>query len=157
MGKAIPTTERFLDHVPAVISPYLILFESNNDELIVRFAGTKLVERWAEDLTGKNWLAANLHLKASGILSNFRSMIRHPCGGHARGSFVSSVGRHLSIETVSAPLEVRLGRAPRIISGSFALETLGTDERSRGWMPPQQLDWIDLGHGIPDHPPAAAV
>ena len=135
----------------------MLLFDWYPDDIICRLLGTKIVERWAEDLTGKSWFAANPHLKASGILANFKMMGDHPCGGHALGSFVSSIGRHLSIETISLPLAVSAGRPPRIIAGSFVVETLGNDERSRGWVPPRQLEWLDLGFGLPDHPPAPAI
>ena len=157
INDGIPHTSDFFDHLPAPLAPYLILFDWSPDDIICRLLGTKLVERWAEDLTGKSWFSANPHLKASGIVANFKMMIDRPCGGHAHGSFVSTVGRHLSIETVSLPLAVSPGRAPRVVAGSFPVETLGTDERSRGWIPPRQLEWLDLGFGIPDRPPAAAA
>jgi hypothetical protein len=148
-GAAMPTTEDFFDHVPPRIAPSLILFEHQAHALIVRYLGTQLVERWQKDLTGQNWLGFNPHLNAANLVANFMTIIRHPCGGCAESSFVTSTGRELRIETFSLPLAVRAGRPPRVISGSFALAAMGFDERARGWMAPRTLHWIDLGFGLP--------
>jgi hypothetical protein len=149
----IPSTEDFLDHLPPRIAPYMILFELKDEDLIVRFLGTQLVARWGEDLTGRNWSSYNPHIKGASLVSNLMTMNRHPCGAHALTSFVTNTNRQLSLETATFPLSVQPGRALRVISGSFALEALGFDERSRGWMPPRILRWVDLGFGTPEQPP----
>jgi hypothetical protein len=150
---AVPTSEDFFDRVPPRLAPFLILFERQDDALTVRYQGTQLVERWHEDLTGKNWLGFNPHLNAKNLLANFMTMSQHPCGGCAQSSFVTTIGRELSIETFSLPLAVRAGRAARIISGSFALENMGFAEHARGWMAPRALQWVNLGFGEPAFAP----
>ncbi|MDX2142852.1 MAG: PAS domain-containing protein [Rhodospirillaceae bacterium] len=152
-GAPLPTTEDFFDHVPPRLAPLLILFEHHDGALIVRYLGTQLVERWHEDLTGKNWLGFNRHLNAKNLLANFMTITQHPCGGCAQSSFITTTGRELNIETFSLPLAVRAGRPARIISGSFALETMGFAEEARGWMAPRALQWINLGFGVPAFAP----
>jgi hypothetical protein len=148
-GERIPRSEDFFDHVPPRLAPYLILYELVDHSMIVRFLGTQLVARWGEDLTGRDWLAYNPMLNAANITSNFRLLETQPCGAFAHSSFVTTVGRNLKIETCSLPLAIKPDRPARVISGSFALEAMGFNEQSRGWSPPNQLGWIDLGFGVP--------
>ena len=151
-GRAMPATEDFFDHVPAALAalaPLLILFECTNADLIMRYVGTMVVERWGQNMTGESWPRHNSHLNASHLLANFALLQAQPCAAHALSAFVTCAGRNLSIETVSFPLSVREGRPPRIISGTFTLEALGHNEHSQGWMPPRAIRWIDVGFGIP--------
>lgn len=152
-GAGIPTTEDFFDHVPARIAPYLILFECIDNDLIVRLIGTQLDERWGGNMTGQSWPSVNPHLKAANIISNFMTLHDHPCGACAHGGFMTSSGRNMSVETISFPLAVRNGRPPRVISGSFTLQSLDFDEYSRGRMAPRTVEWVDLGFGVPKEAP----
>jgi hypothetical protein len=152
-GTAIPTTEDFLDHVPTRIAPYMILFECIDNDLIVRLIGTLLDERWGGNMTGKSWLRQNPHLKAANVLWNFTTIHDHPCAARALGGFVTNNGRTLSVETISFPVAVRQGRPPRVVSGSYTLQSLDLDEYSRGRMAPRTVEWVDLGSGTPQAAP----
>ncbi len=71
--------------------------------------------------------------------------------------FASATGAGMSIEAVVLPLGVAPGRPGRLVSYTDVLKTLPHGEQTARYLSLHGGRWLDIGAGVPDHPPATVA
>ena len=126
--------------------------------LILRIVGTRHVDRWGRNLTGKNYLDFVPPDAKQLAWARIRLIVEHPCGTHSFRVEKFHSGQTARLESLSLPLRSRDGLPDQIIIYSREVE----DPDARPWKrgPAQEfvsyLDntFIDIGGGIPLDPGA---
>lgn len=151
----MPHTRDFLTNPdPALISQVYIL-EVTEQGPLIRFMGTGLVDLRGVDLTGKIFGEGLPDEALRGLSRNCRTVVGHPCGLSEVAEFSNAVGRIMRMETVMLPLAVDGGRAERLCTFSYILETSGDDDLAEmRFQAGNALSWIDIGAGLPEALPA---
>lgn len=152
-GEAITTQQMLLDHPHPEFAPFVHIGELADDHLVFRLIGTKLVERWGRDKTGQVIGSDQPESIRKGLFANARDAYAHPCGYILEMDLASATGAGLSIEAVVLPLGVAPGRPGRLVSYTDVLNKLPDGELTARYLSLHGGRWIDIGAGIPDHPP----
>jgi hypothetical protein len=147
----LPTTEHYFDHVDARFAPRLMMFECMADDVVLRFQGTAVVERWGKDRTGESWLAEKPPHSANAILGNMVDCINTPCGALSQSTYFAKFGRQARLESLTVPLAVAPGRPGRLLSFSNLLEPISERDGGPDRIARRSVAWVDLGFGKPVH------
>ncbi len=149
----LPTSETFLDSFsPAHISRCYIA-EFVDDGAVVRFHGTALVEHWGIDLTGHDMHGDRPASFKSQSMETLRTCVSHPCGYVTRVVYSTSKGRKIQSEILQLPLAVKAGRAHRFVCHATQDMEVQLEEVAELHIQTRASQWIDLGAGVPEHPP----
>ncbi len=138
--------------------PDLVLSEViSPDEILVRFMGPSIVERFGYDPTGRNSLLNQTEDMRAFVGRCYWSVVDRPCGAFSRFTNVYSSGRESIAEGLYLPLLsdksrwlVNLNRVVRFSDWQESGPMTLTAARIL------DLDWIDLGFGVPSMPASAA-
>lgn len=132
--------------------PAVFIHEVLEDGLLVRFMGTKLVERWRRDNTGQMFggyldvaARARLHMVA-------KTIANHPCGMLQHGFLATSAGRQAMFEAILLPLWADANHPQRIVVYSVVLDTLGREEHGSSFAAAGERCWLDISAGLPSYP-----
>lgn len=149
----IPASEKFLDSPSPTYMSTSYICDMTDEGAIVRFHGTELAERWGRDFTDHEIHEGRKPEFKERSLINMRQVVRRPCGYVVRLAFSTSSGRMLQSELIQLPLSVKPGRPPRLVC--YAIKDAGyrSDEFIQLYIKTHEVDWIDLGAGVPDLPP----
>lgn len=150
-GDCLPTTEDYFDHIDPRFVPLLMLFECRADDIILRFQGSAIVERWGKDRTGESWLNGKPPHRAAAILGNMVDCVNTPCGALSHSTYYAKFGRHAKLESLTVPLAVAPGRPGRLLSFSNLLEPMSDRDGGPDRIEKRSVAWIDLGFGKPVH------
>ncbi|MSO96642.1 MAG: PAS domain-containing protein [Rhodospirillaceae bacterium] len=151
-GQIIPHSNDYLDQAPAELMPAVFIHEVLEDGLLVRFMGTKLVERWRRDDTGKMF-GTHLDDAARGrLLSVVNTVVNHPCGILQHGFLATSAGRQAMFEAILLSLSVEPWQPKRLIVYSVILDVLGREEHRSRFAAAGERCWMDIGAGLPSYP-----
>lgn len=150
---AIPSSERFLDAMPARFLSNTYIVELTAEMMRVRFQGTGLVDRWRIDFTGGEMLAHQSQKMRDSMRRVMSTMGAHPCGYYALSRYLSSLERPLESHVVRLPLAVQAGRPPRTATFSLQTEPLDLQESVILAFETVENAWLDIGHGVPARPP----
>jgi len=143
----------FSDLTPELISRLMIFEETSPDGYLVRFMGTTFLDLWREELTGKDLLALLPPPQSATARKNMAAVLNHSCGVRVIGKYATPAGSDVEMECILLPVGNDEGRPRRILGFTQELdgfrftasgEAHGTRNRA----------WIDLGRGVPAHPPA---
>jgi len=150
----IPTQKDFLDHADPRYAPHTHISELGPDgSMIVRLMGTALVERWGKDKTGEAMGEGQPSDVREALYSNTRLVIATPCGLRSEIELATSSGSEMVIEAVTLPIAVEPGKPGRLVAFSAVMRKLEYGEHSQRYKSLANVDWIDIGAGVPDDPP----
>ncbi|NKB45474.1 MAG: PAS domain-containing protein [Alphaproteobacteria bacterium] len=152
-GDVVPQQSEFLDNPHPGFAPHLHIAEFRNGRLIFRLIGTKLVERWGRDKTGEIVGDGQPAEMQQSLYRNSWSAISKPCGFRMNMKFAASTGAQFSVEAVVLPLQVKAGKPNRLVSYSEVVEKLKYGDQSQVYLGIPEVEWIDVGAGVPDHTP----
>ena len=147
----LPTTEYYFDHIDARFAPLLLMFECMADDVVLRFQGTAIVERWGKDRTGESWLAGKPPHHSVAILGNMVDCVNTPCGALSHSTYYAKFGRKAKLESLTVPLTVAPGRPGRLLSFSNLLESMSDRDGGPDRIEKRSVAWIDIGFGKPVH------
>jgi len=150
---AITSQQMLLDNPHPTFAPYIHIGELADDHLVFRLIGTKLVERWGRDKTGQVIGSDQPESIRKGLFANARDASAHPCGYILEMDLASATGAGLSIEAVVLPLSIASGRPGRLVSYTDILNKLPHGELTARYLSMHGGRWIDIGSGVPEHPP----
>ncbi|MEQ9446132.1 MAG: hypothetical protein RJS98_11240 [Rhodospirillaceae bacterium] len=154
-GQMIPTHANFLDHPHPSYAPFVHISEMSEDgTMIVRLMGTGLVERWGKDKTGEAMGADQPDAIRQALYNNTRQVISTPCGLRTEIELAASSGSEMVIEAITLPLGVAPGKPKRLVAFSALMRTLEYGEHSKRYKSLSNVEWINIGAGVPDQPPS---
>lgn len=122
--------------------------------MIVKLMGTGLVERWGKDKTGETMGEGQPDSIREALYANTRQVILHPCGLRSEIELAANSGSEMVIEAVTLPLSVEAGKPGRLVAYSALMQTLKHGEHSERYKRLGNVEWIDIGAGIPRDPPS---
>lgn len=149
----VPDGRDLLDSSPPALMPHVTIQEVMPQGLLVRFFGTELERRWRRDLTGCFFGQDYPSQTRARLYSNALQIVGHPCGLHQIVEVLSNAGHEMHSEVVLLPLAVGVGRAPRIVGFSHALDALGREEFLEAFKHNTRNEWFDVGAGTPTRQP----
>lgn len=151
-----PHGRAFLDHAPFPLMPYVFIHELKPEGLLIRFMGTGLVQRWRHDLTGQVFGATLDRAARDSVVATAQRVAEHPCGLWQLGQFTTIAGRAMSFEALLLPLAVDPGKPARIVTFSQLIGEVRENEPVDRFASAGRRHWLDVGAGVPDHPPPQA-
>lgn len=147
-----PSLADFLDAPNVTIAPYTFVVDRVGNDLVTRLFGTGLVEARGADLTGQNYALSKSVSIARAIVSNVTLVTVRPCGLRAVDIFSSTKGKQYLSEVVVLPLG-EPGNSYQAAGINDVRGTLSYDETINGWRGAKEIEWIDIGYGVPDKAP----
>ncbi len=115
----------------------------------LRFAGTAICEFYNEEMTGQ---AVGNRMEEDArtfYFAQIEETLMRPCGmffaTHAR----SDTGRDCLFETLALPLADDEGVGARLLMHQVIVEEVTYGDPSSKFSMPEQMEWIDLGAGVP--------
>jgi hypothetical protein len=145
----MPSSETFLDTMPAEFVGALYITDITPAATIVRFQGAALEKRWGVNFTGLEMgagqpieLRARLHRVDSAVAN-------HPCGYFALTRYVTTDQRPAEVCIIRLPLAVQPGRPLRTVNFTVQDDVLGDKEYASGSLQTLRNAWIDIGAGVP--------
>lgn len=152
-GQVAPLASTYLDRAPPALMPSTFIHEIVGDELLIRFMGTQLVERWQRDDTGKIF-GGHLNPEARArLLLVVKTIVEHPCGMLQHGIVTTTAARQVMFEAVLLPLRAGDGCPPRVVVYSAFLDRLERKEHGGRFVAAGERCWLDIGAGLPSIPP----
>lgn len=148
---AVPDVQDYLDHILARVAPYLLMYDYSGDDLIARFQGTNIVQRWTKEITGQSWFTVNPYIPKALVLANCRDCLDYRCGVWGQSIYVTTSGREVPLENMMLPLRAKAGRPPRFVNISSLLEVMGEGEIGKARVVTRAMSWLDAGFGVPPH------
>ena len=152
-GLAAPHADDYLDHAPAALMPGVFIHDVLTDDLIVRFMGTELVNRWRRDDTGKVFGESLDKAARARLVFIGKTVTEFPCGMLQHGVMATTAGREAIFEAILLPLEVGPGRVKRMVIFSGLLNTFARDEHGKQFAKAGKRCWLDVGSGVPSLAP----
>jgi hypothetical protein len=149
----MPHTRTFFDHPPVQLMPFVFVHDIMPEGLLVRYMGSGLVERWRHDLTGEYFAVQMGPDAARRVRERAENAWAHPSGIRQMGRLVTSASRKIHFESVLLPLAVDPDRPRRVCAFSQALEAMEHREHSEAFSATGEVEWIDLGAGLPAKAP----
>lgn len=131
----------------------MYIVEVKPDELLLRFQGLELVERWGADRTNADIAAHRSPTFQKKVRTLMTPIVSHPCGYHSHSTYSTTRGRMMDAHYIGLPLAVQNGRPPRMLA--YTCEYGVPKQGEVAW---DQFDilaqgWIDLGAGVPSEEP----
>jgi hypothetical protein len=149
----MPSSETFLDAMPAAFVSALYISDIGLSATIVRFQGAGLEKRWGVNFTGRE-MAADQSAALRGRLHRVDSLIAtHPCGYFSGTRYVTTDERPVDVWIIRLPLAVQPGRPPRTVNFTVQDEVLGDKEYASGSLQTLHNAWLDIGAGVPGTEP----
>lgn len=127
---------------------------SEDGTMIVRLMGTGLVERWGKDKTGEAMAADQPEEIRDALYHNTHQVIATPCGLRSEIELAASSGSEMVIEAITLPLVVAPGKPGRVVAFSALMRNLEYGEHSKRYKSLSNVQWLDIGAGVPDQPPS---
>ena len=156
-GQIVPSHRDFLDNPNPRYAPFVHISEiSGTGTMIVRLMGTGLVERWGRDKTGEAMGEGQSEPVREALYANTRQVILNPCGLRSEIELAANSGSEMLVEAVTLPLIVEPGKPGRLVAYSGLMRKLQYGEHSERYKSLANVEWIDIGAGIPEHAPATA-
>lgn len=150
----IPAQKDFLDNPQPNYAPFIHISEvTDTGIMIVRLMGTGLVERWGKDKTGEAMGEGQPEHVREALYSNTRLVIATPCGVRSEIELAANSGSEMVVEAVTLPIGVEPGRPGRLVAYSALMRKLEYGEHSQRYKSLANVEWIDLGAGVPGDPP----
>ena len=144
----VPSLEAFLDKAHPGFAPWLnILDFISEDEMPVRYFGTRLVESFGE-ITRLNFLDFLNKDVRPRVARAHRLICETPCGWATHARAITNGGREMVAETVSLPLS-RDGKPASVVKLTNVIEHLNYRESLVTVDRVENEHWIDLGAGTP--------
>lgn len=154
-GHIVPFHKDFLDNPNPQYAPFVHISEiSAEGTMIIRLMGTGLVERWGKDKTGEAMGEGQPTSIRKALYANTRQVILNPCGLRSEIELAASTGSEMLIEAVTLPLIVEPGKPGRLVAYSALMRKLKHGEHSERYKRLANVEWIDIGAGIPQAPPS---
>lgn len=151
-GLPYPSLSTFRDNANPIFAPFTYIVDKVGDGLLTRLFGTQLVESRGVDVTGKSYVIDQPKDIAHAIVSNVTQIITQPCGARAMNAFSSTKGRKYVSEVVALPLgEDEISTQAAGINDIH--DMIGYNETVSGWQGAQEMEWIDIGFGVPGPAP----
>ena len=149
----VPTFEAFLNNPPLSLLPscYIVYMVGNN--VILRFQGAELVDRWHRDFTGKellDWFETEARARC---FENFSHIVGHSCGFLTRATMATAKDRSVFSDAVQLPLADEDGRVTRVVGYSYRALERERREYVVRLCDTHDTFWFNIGAGIPDRPP----
>jgi hypothetical protein len=145
----MPSSETFLDAMPAAFVSALYISDITPSATIVRFQGGGLEKRWGMDFTGGEMAADQPAALRAQLHWNDSRVATHPCGYFARTRYVTTDERPVEVWIIRLPLAVQPGRPPRTVNFTVQDEVLGDKEFASGSLQTLHNAWLDIGAGVP--------
>ncbi len=155
-NKLMPSSSDFLDRLDPKYAPNLYIIDIEEDQSIIRFVGTRVVERWGRDRTGEDFFADKSPTLRRVFSENHSTAITFPCGVAMSALFVSNSGRRMGGRSITLPLDVDPGKPKRRVTYTQLVDSLGYEEVSRDYVTITNTEWVDIGAGVPDLDPIKA-
>lgn len=153
-GSILPSQKDFLDNADPRYAPFTHISEVDDaGVMIVRLMGTALVERWGKDKTGEAMAADQPEEVREALYGNTRKVISTPCGLRSEIELAGSSGSEMIIEAITLPIGVEPGRPGRLVAYSALMRKLEYGEHSQQYKSLANVEWIDIGAGVPGDPP----
>ncbi len=153
-GDIVPFHRDFLDNPNPKYAPFVHISEiSETGTMIVRLMGTGLVERWGKDKTGEAMGEGQPDSVREALYANTRQVILNPCGLRSEIELAASSGSEMLVEAITLPLIVEPGKPGRLVAYSGLMRKLKFGEHSERYTRLANVEWIDIGAGIPEDPP----
>ena len=150
----IPHSRTFLNQPDPISIPSVFILEVTEAGLLIRFMGTALVERWGRDQTNKIFAGAFSEQVLKAMILNCRTLVDNPCGVVEEAMFSTRAGRPFLMETIMLPLDVDVGRPPRLCSFSQMLDIVEDEDNPRpSFKGKRSMTWMDIGACVPAQNP----
>jgi hypothetical protein len=151
-GSDIPQTNDYFDHIDTRLAPLTIMFDCTGSDVVVRFQGTMIVERWGEDRTSESWLSRKPTEEARACaLANMHLCVIHPCGVLAKSIYHTKFGQTAQLETLALPLAAREDRPKRLVMLSSLQKEFGERDGVKDRIVKESRAWFDVGLGVPQN------
>lgn len=153
-GSALmPTSEHCLDTLPPRFASCMYILDVKEDELLLRFQGSELVERWGANRTGMDIAAHRSEMFRKNVRQLMNAIVEQPCGYHSHSRYSTSRGRLMDAHYIGLPLAVKAGRPTRMLAYTCEYSMLKQGEGAWDQFQILEHGWIDLGAGVPQGPP----
>ncbi len=136
------------------LAPNLVIHEVISVErIIIRLAGTGIVARYGEELTGKNYQDLVAPERREKVYEAFRIMIDQPCGMLVTLKLQTKSGKKVTGESIGFPIMSTSNQAIYTLFQSNDVGTLGYDQPEAETLQivsAAERVFIDIGAGIPE-------
>ena len=149
----MPTSEHFLDVMPATFVSRIYIAEVTALDTVVRYQGSEFEKRWGVDLTGQEMAAHQPQSLRAQLHQIMNVVAGFPCGYFSNSRFLTSRQRLLEVWMVRLPLAVQPGRPYRVVNYAAQHEVLGEAEVALHEFETLASTWFDIGAGVPGQPP----
>lgn len=149
----MPTSEHFLDVMPAAFASRIYIADVTALDSVVRYQGGEFEKRWGVDLTGQEMAAHQPQALRAQLHHIMNVVAGYPCGYFSVSRFLSSHQRLLEVWMVRLPLAVQPGRPYRVVNFAAQHEVLGDAECAAHGFETLSSTWFDIGAGVPGPPP----
>jgi hypothetical protein len=140
----------------ASLAPNFAIYEfAGNEEIIVRLAGTSIIERYGQEITGMNLLDIVSPASRLGLLQSSVTMFNQPCDMQSLFRAEITDNRLSYTESIAFPMWSKQGTLTHIISHSIASEAEYYHDRTDEKITSTslvELTFIDIGAGLPPDP-----
>jgi len=148
----MPTLSEFLSHPNPATQPWTIIVDIVPDAFPIRLFGTGMVSMIGKDYTGADYLRAVREELRPKMYERDTTCVRVPCGLQHRVQGRTSQGRGIISDICIAPVS-RAGGQYSLVRCSSITESMTADDLPLAITKFFEATWVDLGAGIPDHPP----
>jgi hypothetical protein len=146
----MPSSETFLDAMPAAFVSALYISDVMPAKTIVRFQGVGLEKRWGRNFTGREMADG----QAAGLRQRLHRIDKlvtgHPCGYFSWTRYITTDQRPVEVYIIRLPLAVQAGRPPRTVNFTVQDEVLGDKEFASDTLQTLRNAWVDIGAGVPE-------
>jgi hypothetical protein len=152
-GEKVPLRSAFkLSSEIAPLLPNLVIMEVVAEDIVFRLVGTGLAEHQGIDITGKRYGDFAAPDQVARTVARVRAIHARPCGFLSVHTEDYGRGMSSQIEVAGFPLRGDGQAGPMMV---LAVTPVGRGLASKSetplfLRPASRIDFVDLGHGIPD-------
>lgn len=145
----------FLDSPHPLYAPFIYITECDQGAIIIRLMGTGLVELWGRERTGDVMAKDQPESVRHALYKNTITANRRPCGIHTVLKMQTTSNNDVLVESITLPLATGPQKPIRSVLYADYHTAFGRNEVNHRYLEAPEVEWIDLGAGVPDHRPAS--
>ncbi len=150
---AVPVITRFCEALTGAFAAACSIAELHDNAAIVRFQGAGLIERWGQDLTGRDLYGTFPYYARTRALANIGQVCAHPCGYFGANRVAVPDKGLVASHFIQLPLASD-DSAPSYVAHFSVVGPPPPATRSNAhYYESRNTGWIDLGAGVPARRP----
>lgn len=152
-GRPVPTIIRFCEALTGPLAAACSIAELQDNAAIVRFQGVELIDRWGQDLTGRDLYDTFPYYARTRALANIACVIARPCGYFGSNRVEVPGKGNVASHFVQLPLLSEDGATAYVAHFSRVMPEAPDAHPNGRYYQTNNTGWIDLGAGVPEHCP----